>query len=101
MSDSIISKIKEFVNSLNSKGVPIPMVRDPKTGDASMTATLVFLSFNNALLGQLGKISGLAGGVNLDQANYLFLACLGGYLGRRWTSGKGKPATIDNSPEKS
>lgn len=89
-----VQKIKDFVNMLNSKGVPLPMLRDPKTGQASMTATLVFLSFNTALLGQLGKLSKMLGDVDLTQANYLFLLCLGAYLGRRMQSDGTKKTTV-------
>lgn len=92
--NSIVNKIKVFVNMLNSKGVPVPMLRDPKTGQASMTATLVFLSFNTALLGQLGKISHLLGNIDLTQANYLFLCSLGAYLGRRMQS-SGTDKSVD------
>jgi uncharacterized membrane protein YfcA len=75
--------IKNFINSLNEKGIPVPMLRDPRTGQASLTATLVFLSFNTALLGQIGKVTNLFGPVDLVQANYLLMLSLGAYLGRR------------------
>lgn len=92
-----VSKLKNFVNRLNQQGVPLPMLRDPKTGLASMTATLVFLSFNTALLGQLGKVTNLFGGVDLTQANYLFLLSLGAYLGRRFQSdGTKRAVTMDS-----
>ena len=93
-----IEKIREFFNLLNQKGVPLPMLRDPKTGQASLTATLVFLSFNTALLGQLGKIANLLGSVDLTQSNYLFLCSLGAYLGRRMQS-DGSKKTVDISKE--
>jgi hypothetical protein len=72
------------------------MVRDPKNGQASITATLVFLSFNTALLGQLGKITNLFGSVDLTQANYLFLLSLGAYLGRKFQS-NGTTKSVDLS----
>lgn len=77
----LVSKIKDFVNTLNSQGVPVPMIR--VDGKPSITATMAFLSFNNALIGQLGKVAGFLGGVDLTQANYLFGICLAAYLGRR------------------
>lgn len=42
---SIIAKWKEFVNKLNSKGIPFPMVRDPKSGMGSVSLTMVATSF--------------------------------------------------------
>ena len=86
--NALITKTKEFVNKMNEYGVPVPMIR--VEGKPSITATFAFISFNTALLGQVGKIAGFLGGVDLTQANYLFLMCLGAYLGRRVQSNKGK-----------
>ena len=33
-----------FVDNMNSKGIPIPMARDPKTGVGSLTTSLVVFS---------------------------------------------------------
>jgi hypothetical protein len=68
----MLEKLKQLVNSMNSKGIPIPMVRDSKTGLASMTATMSVISFSTALLGQAGKIAGFLGGVDLSQATCIF-----------------------------
>lgn len=76
-------KIKLVVEKFNKNGIPIPTIRDPKSGTGSITLTLVFISFNTALIGQIGKIAGILGGIDLTQANYLFLMCLGAYLGRK------------------
>jgi hypothetical protein len=80
---NLIEKLKSLIAALNEKGVPLPMIRDPRTGISSVTLTMTFISFNTALLGQIGKIANLLGDVDLTQANYLFLMCLGAYLGRR------------------
>ena len=93
-----LEPLKNFVKSLNEKGIPIPVLRDPKTGLGSITLTMVFISFNTALLGQIGKISNLLGNVDLSQANYLFLMALGAYLGRR-IQGDGTKKTIDLSKD--
>lgn len=79
----LYDKMKSVVDKFNKYGIPIPMIRDPKTGKGSVTLTLVFVSFNTALAGQAGKIAGILGGIDLTQANYLFLMCLGAYLGRK------------------
>ena len=81
--EDLSGKLKSAIDRLNKYGIPIPMVRDPKTGKGSVTLTLVFVSFNAALAGQAGKIAGVLGGIDLTQANYLFLMCLGAYLGRK------------------
>jgi hypothetical protein len=87
-------KIKSFIEKLNRSGIPLPMIRDPKTKEGSVTLTLVFISFNTALIGQIGKVAGVLGGVDLTQANYLFLMCLGAYLGRKM-QGDGKKVEIE------
>ena len=84
MLNAIISKLKEWIKSMNEAGVPIPMIR--VDGKPSLTATLVFLSFNTALLGQMGKFAKILGDVDLTQANYLFGICLAAYLGRKMQS---------------
>ena len=95
----VFQKIKEFVNKLNEAGVPAPMLRDPSTGKGSVTLTMTVISFNTALLGQIGKITNFLGSVDLTQANYLFLICLGAYLGRRMQSDAGKKTTTLEAPE--
>jgi len=94
---SLVSKAKDLINTMNSKGIPIPMIR--VDGKSSITATMAFLSFNNALVGQLGKVAGFLGGIDLVQSNYLFGICLAAYLGRRMQGG-GDKKTIDISKDK-
>lgn len=78
---AIFSSMKDFITKMNEQGVPIPLIREK--GQPSLTATMTFLSFNTALLGQIGKITKHFGEIDLTQANYLFMICLGAYLGRR------------------
>ncbi len=92
--ERIYDKMKSIVEKFNKFGIPLPMIRDPKTGEGSVTLTLVFISFNTALVGQVGKIAGVLGGIDLAQANYLFLMCLGAYLGRKM-QGDGKKVDIE------
>jgi hypothetical protein len=92
-----MSKLKDVITKLNEYGIPVPMIR--ADGKPSLTATMTFLSFNNALLGQVGKLAGLVGGVDLTQANYLFGICLAAYLGRRMTS-DGSKKSLDIAEEK-
>ncbi len=87
----LLSKIKELVTKMNAAGVPLPMIRID--GKATFTGTMTFISFNTALLGQIGKVTNFLGPVDLTQANYLFLICLGAYMGRKF-QGDGKKATL-------
>jgi F0F1-type ATP synthase membrane subunit a len=92
LSHMVVGRLKSWISTLNALGVPLPMVRDPKTSSGSATLTMTILSFNTCLLGQIGKIGNLLGNVDLSQANYLFLMCLGAYLGRRMQKSGQPPA---------
>jgi hypothetical protein len=78
----MLEKLKQVVADGNSKGVPIPTLRDPKTGVGSVSLTLVFLSFNLCLFGMIGKITKVIGEVDLTNALWLFGICTSLYFGR-------------------
>lgn len=92
-----MEKLKEIFRRMNDAGVPLPMIR--VNGKPSITATFAFISFNTALLGQIGKVTNILGPVDLTAANYLFFGCLAAYLGRRMT-GDGKKIEISNEEKK-
>lgn len=83
-----MKKLREIFRKMNEYGIPLPMIRVDKK--PSITATFAFISFNTALLGQIGKVTKILGNVDLDAANYLFFGCLFAYLGRRITTDNGK-----------
>lgn len=89
----MLEKLAQFFNSLNEKGVPLPLIR--LNGKPTMTGTMAFISFNTALLGQIGKVTKFLGDVDLTQANYLFLICLASYLGNKKLVGDGKSVTVE------
>lgn len=72
----------KFANKMNKYGVPIPMIRDPKTGLGSVSLTLLFISFNVVLIGLVGKWVEKLGGFDVGQALNLFYACAALYFGR-------------------
>jgi hypothetical protein len=78
----MLDKLKEFAKQLNSLGIPLPMVRDPKTGIASVSLTLVVLSSIYVQVGLIGKYSKLLDGIDLNQAMNFFLISAGLYFGR-------------------
>lgn len=91
-----MEKLKELVRKMNELGIPMPMIRDPKTGKASVTLTMMFLSFNTALLGQLGKVTKILGDVDMTSAIMLFTTTAGLYLGRRFQNdANNKTLTIE------
>ena len=83
-----MKKLREIFRKMNEYGIPLPMIRVDKK--PSITATFAFISFNTALLGQIGKVTKILGNVDLDAANYLFFGCLFAYVGRRITTDNGK-----------
>lgn len=91
-----MDKIKDFIKKMNESGVPLPLIR--LDGKPTFTGTLTFISFNTALLSQFGKFVDLFKTIDTTQANYLFLICLGSYLGRRF-QGNGKTVTISSDKE--
>ena len=80
--DKLYKKVKEVVDSGNKDGIPFPLVRDPKKGRGSVSLTLVFLSFNLAFFGTIGKFTNLVGDVDLTNALWLFGVCASLYWGR-------------------
>lgn len=96
---------------MNKYGVPVPTVRDPRTGKGSITAALVVASaglFGFCILFMLAstvaKWAGLFAMTDLSiaqvktAADYSFqflLAALGGYLGRHLQKGE----SIDEAPQ--
>jgi hypothetical protein len=97
-----------FVDRMNRLGIPVPTVRDPKTGKGSITAALVVFSAGLfgfcivfMLASTVAKWAGLFAMTDLSisqvktAADYSFqflLAALGGYLGRYMQKGS------DSSP---
>lgn len=88
-----LSKLKnkyvEIVNSINQKGIPFPMARDPKTGVGSVSLTLVIFSSALVMIGLVGKWSGKLGGIDMSNALQFFYASSGLYFMRTWTSKDG------------
>lgn len=83
MLKDIVEKWKEWVGHLNEMGVPMPTIRDPKTGKGSVSLTLVFISFNFCIVAMVSKWSDRFGSVDASQALNLFMVCAGLYWGRK------------------
>lgn len=85
-----IDKLKkqwfEFVGNLNSKGVPLPTVRDPKTGRGSVALTLVVISSFMVVAALIGKFSHFLEGVDISNALQFFYASSGLYWARKFSS---------------
>jgi hypothetical protein len=93
--NKVKEKWKSFTADMNKRGVPLPTVRDPKTGLGSISLTLTFISFNVVLIGLVGKWAGALGGIDLTQALNLFYACAALYWGRKFQGGGSSLGDVD------
>jgi hypothetical protein len=90
--NNLTSKWKDFITKMNDKGIAVPTIRDPDTGEGSVSLTLVFISSFLVIVGILSKWSGKLGGVDIDNALQFFYASASLYFGRKinFTSPKGE-----------
>lgn len=79
-----MNELSKFFAKLNSKGIPIPLARDPKTGVGSLTFTMAVISFGICVLLLAGKLANLIGEVDYDNALWLLGLTLSTYLGRQF-----------------
>ena len=86
IANDILENIKGLFSSTNKDGIPLPMVRDPKTGAGSLTATMVVTSFMICVILLGGKVTKLVGDVDYNNALWLLGISLGAYMGRKFTS---------------
>lgn len=95
MLDNLLEKWKTFVNDMNSKGIPVPMIRDGSTGKGSVSLTLVFISFNVWLVSIIGKAAGALGGMDPSQTLNMFMVCAGLYFGRKFQRDEKGGSSLD------
>jgi hypothetical protein len=79
----LFEKWKQFVRDMNAKGIPVPTVRDPKTGFGSISLTLVFISSVIVIVGIAGKTAGMLGGLDMNTAMEFFWTATSLYFGRQ------------------
>jgi len=94
-----MDKIKQFFNDMNQKGIPVPMARDPKSGQGSITATMFIMTHVACILLLLGKVTNVVGNVDYSQLLWLYGLTGSFYLGRK-ISGNGKDITVGESVDK-
>ena len=74
--------IKIFIGKMNAYGIPLPMIRDPKTGKGSVSLTLVFLSSLYVQLALLNMFAQMFKGVDIVNALYWHGMSVALYMGR-------------------
>lgn len=84
----------DFIKKLNEYGIPLPLLRI--NGAATLTGTMVVITFIIAVGGEFVKLSKVLGEIDLTQANYLFLICIGNYAHKKMLlNGKDKTVTVE------
>jgi hypothetical protein len=100
--DQLYKKWQHFVTRMNRNGVPVPVVRDPRTGLGSVSLTLVFLSSVFVLIGIIGKWSKLTAEIDMRNAMEFFYASSALYFGRQWQNKSGSKPELsqeERSPD--
>ena len=111
--NDVIDKWKKFVSDMNTKGIPLPTARDPKTGTGSVTFSLVVFSAGLCGLSIIFMLSTSVAKLTTDftlnpettaqvksafDSSFQFLiASLSAYLGRKFQ--KDPKGTITVEPE--
>ncbi len=76
----MLDKVKEFLAKANDAGIPLPLFRDPKTHLASISFTLLVLSFLYAAIMIVLNVSKQV--ENISYVMELFYASAALYFGR-------------------
>ena len=96
----MLEKLKQFLNKLNQQGIPIPLLKDPKTSVASVSFSLLVLSSLIVVIGLLGKMAKFFGGVDITQSIYWWGGCAALYANRTWNvTGKDENAVEETKSE--
>ena len=96
MFQELLKKWQKLVSDANKLGVPVPSIRDPKTGIGSISLTLLFISSVLVILGIVGKWSKLAGEIDMGNAMEFFYASSALYFGRQWQTKTSAKVPVDN-----
>jgi hypothetical protein len=85
---------------LNKYGIPIPMIRDPRTGLGSVSLTLVILSSVYVQLALLNMFAQMFKGVDIVNALYWHGMSLALYFGRSFKKDGGVSLDSDSTEQK-
>jgi hypothetical protein len=91
-------EVRAWISKMNSMGLPMPMVRDPKTGASSVSLTLVFLSSVYVQLALLNSFAQMFKGVDITNALYWHGMCVALYFGRSYKK-DGNKAELGDAPK--
>lgn len=95
----MLDKLKDFLKRLNTEGIYLPMIKDPKNGP-SVSLTLVVISSLFVEASLIGKLTKALEGIDIQQSLNFFLISCGLYFGRNLTT-KDITSTKEGNDEKS
>jgi hypothetical protein len=96
----MVQKLKAFINKMNQYGIPLPLLRDPKSGMSSVSLTMMAISFVICSVGLVGKFAGPLDGINLGEALTLFGVCASLYFGRNLSVASKGDTTVVQGDDK-
>ena len=71
--NELLDKIKEKIKKLTDYGIPLPMLRDFKKKEPSISLTMMFIAFNLCLFSLINKFAKIVQGVDVDNSIQLFM----------------------------
>lgn len=83
--EELKSKLAALASKLSQHGIPIIMIREPKTGLPSISLTMMVISYSIVAIGLIGKYSKMLGEIDLQQSMNLLILTSGLYFGRSLT----------------
>lgn len=92
--EDLKAKWTKLVDQLNVRGIPLPILRAPKTKEPSISYTLMVATYAVWMASVVGKVSGWLGGINPEDVMPMFIATSALYFGRKFQK-KGDQVTID------
>lgn len=81
--------INDLIKQLQSNGIPIILLKCPKTKEPSLSLTLVVISAFFVVISILSNFFAFLKGINHDQALDFFMTSCALYFGRGFSSSKG------------
>ena len=80
----------KFVNSMNEKGIPVPLFR--YKGEGNPAFTLLGISTILVVTGIVGKWAGKLGGIDMNMAMQFFTTSVALFFGHSWVHKETKDA---------
>jgi hypothetical protein len=78
----MLEKLKELIQELQDKGIPVIFLRDPITKQPSVSLSLLVVSFILSIFALINKFAKVVDGVDIENTLQLLIICASLYFGR-------------------